>query len=125
MYKKDRAKAAALYICGGLAIGSCIALIIFFIHTLKLRTEYRAVCLEINDAILASRIEDDLIIRGDESAPLTQKTADYYDAFLLDSNTAVFNRKVREVNDKSIQLCFNGSILSFTGYGDGSEIHIR
>ena len=125
MYKKDRLKAALLYGFGTLAIGSCVALIVFFIFTLRLRTEYREVCLEINDAILACAQEDNTIRRGGESAPLSTKATDYYDKFLLDADTAVFNRKVRGLTDRSIRLCFPDHTLALTGYGDGSEIAVR
>ncbi len=125
MYKKDRIKACLLYGFGALAIGSCVALIVFFIFTLRLRAEYREVCLEINDTILASAQKDSTICRGGESAPLSAKVTDYYEKFLLDANTAVFNRKVRGITERSIRLCFPDHTLALTGYGDGSEIAVR
>ena len=125
MYVRDKFKAAALYICGGLAVGICLALIVYFIFILNLRTEYREFCLTVNDAILASAEEERFIQRGEKIVPLTSKAADYYDAFLLDRDTVVINRRKRSATDRSIQLHFSADTLSLTGYGDGSEIHIR
>ena len=125
MYKRDRIKTAVLYIGGAAAVGSCLALILFFAYTLRLRTEYREVCLQINDAILASDEASNWVRRGEDIAPLSGRALDYYDKFLLDANTVVFNRRVRDITDGSIQLVIGENTLALTGCGDGTEIHIR
>lgn len=125
MYKRDRRQGAALFIAGGLAILVCLALIAFFVHILALRTEYRAFCMEVNDAVLAARGTEMTVERGGESWPLNFETLDYYDRNLMAEKTVVFNRKSAEPNEKSITLRFSGAALTLTGQEDGSRINIR
>ena len=125
MYRKDRRRAAALYLGGGIALVVCIALIVFLVYALTLRTEYRAMCLEINDAVLAANVAERSIERGGESRALDESTLMYYDIFLLDRHTVVFNRKTAEPNSKSILIHLGENTLCFTGQEDGSAINIR
>lgn len=57
--------------------------------------------------------------------PLDEKTLTYYNQNLLDRNTAVFDRRQAELNEKSILLYLGESRLCFTGLEDGSAINIR
>jgi len=125
MYKKDKAKAGALYACGFVAIGACVALIIFFISILSLRSEYKKVCLEINDHILATPAEENFILRDEKTYPLSDQVLEYYNMALLGENTVVFNRKECEPTAKSIVLALGDSTLTFTGLEDGSAINVR
>ena len=125
MYKRDRRRGAALFIAGGLALAVCLALIVFFVHILVLRTEYRAFCMEVNDAVLAARGTQMTVERGGESWPMSMAVLDYYNQNLMASKTIVFNRKSAEPDAKSITLRFSGSALTFTGQEDGTRINLR
>ncbi len=125
MYKRDRRRGAALFIAGGLAIGVCVARIVSVAHILILRTEYRAFCMEVNEAVLAARGTQMTVERGGESWPLSFETLDYYDRNLMAEKTVVFNRKSAEPDAKSITLRFSGAALTLTGQEDGSRINIR
>ena len=125
VYKKDRAKAAALYTCGAIAIGICVALISFLVYVLHLRTEYRATCLEINDQILISPASQNFIQRGEDVFPMSDDLLEYYNMLLLRNDVIVFNRKECELTDKSIALHISDNRLTFTGLEDGSALGIR
>ena len=125
MYKKDKAKAAAVYTCGMIAAGVCIALIAFFVYTLSLRTEYRKVCLEINDHILTSPASSNFVLKGGMTYPLSDQILEYYNMALLGDNTVVFNRKECEPTAKSIVLVISECTLTFTGLEDGSAVNVR
>ena len=125
MYKKDRIRRAALYLCCILALGICLALIGYFVYILRLRTEYRAFCMEINDAILATEPEEALVRRGDGEWPADRDLLDYYDIQLRDAKTVVFNRKAAEPDEKSIYLILHDGILCYTGMEDGSAVNLR
>ena len=71
MYKKAKVKTALLYTFGTLAVMIALGMIVFMVHTLRLRTEYRQFCLEVNDAVLASSMRQNTVTRGDETAPLS------------------------------------------------------
>ena len=126
VYRADRRRAIVLYVCGGAAILVCVALIAFFIHALHLRTEYRAFCLEVNDAILASYGQDDRTIsEGDKSCPLDNIGLNYYDQIFLDAKTVAYSRRSFEANDRSLILSFSGSRLILRELQDGYWIGIR
>ena len=126
VYKKDRIRTVVLYVCGAVAVLSCVALIAFFIFTLHLRTEYRACCLEINDRILASYAQEDRTIRmGNESCPMDGAVQDYYDRILLDAKTIVYNRRSFEPDDKCLILEFSGCRLIFRDLREGHWIGLR
>ena len=117
-YKRDRRRTAILYACGIVAIGSCLALIVFFVHTLLLRTQYRATCLEINDAILASSAEQNTIQRGDEVYPMPDYVLEYYNILLLEEDTLVRDRSSLPPTAKSIILHISDNSLTFTPVPD-------
>lgn len=125
MYKRDRRRAAALFVGGGIALAVCAALVVFLVYTLALRTEYRKTCFAINDAILAARGTEMTVERGGERWPLDEKTLAYYNQNLLERNTVVFDRRQAALNEKSILLYLGENRLSFTGLEDGSAINIR
>ena len=126
MYKRDRIKTRILYACGALAILICLALTGFMVYSLRLRTEYRAFCLEVNDAILAVPEGQITISRQEKSAPASVRSIDYFNAFLLDSGTLVYNRRCEPVTDESIVIRL-GKKKAFilTGLEDGSVINVR
>ena len=124
MFRKENFISLALYLCGGVAIGVCLALIVYMVYVLQLRTEYRATCLEINDAILAAG-EEASIERDGAVWPLDQTTLDYYNMRLLDEGTVVYNRRAAALNARSIIIHLGDDRLSFTGLEDGSAINIR
>ncbi len=124
MNKRDKYRAAALYLGGGLALGLCAALIVFVAYTLALRTEYRETCFAINDAVLAARGMEMTVERGGEQWPLDERTLDYYNQNLLQQNTVVFNRRRIPLNEKSILLHLGENRLCFTGLEDGSAINV-
>ena len=113
MYKKAKVKTALLYTFGTLAVMIALGMIVFMVHTLRLRTEYRQFCLEVNDAVLASSMRQNTVSRGDETAPLSFTALNYYDQFLLDAGTLVYSRKSAEPTEKSIVISIKGGTLSF------------
>lgn len=125
MYKADKKRAAVLWSCGVAAVGACLALIIFFVYTLVLRTSYRAFCLEINDAILHTDIAACTVGRGDEVLPADKAILDYYDEFLLDEGTLVFARKGSEPTERSIILTLGENTLVFTPVDNGTAVCLR
>ncbi len=125
MYLKHKASSAMLYLACFLALGICLALIAFFVHILVLRTEYRAVCLEINDVILQTSPDELSISRGNETWPLDENTLEYYNIRLLDAKTVVYSRKDGEEDDRSIVIRLGTYRLSYTGIEDDSAIRIR
>ena len=125
MYRKDKIRTLALFLGGGLALAVCVGLIAFMAYSLQLRTEYRAACLEINEAILATGPEEAQIGRSGERWPVNQQVLDFYNMRLLDEGTLVFSRRSADTDEQSIFLYLEGGTLSFTGLEDGSAIGIR
>ena len=125
MYRRDRIHTALLWGGGILAIGACIALIVFFVHILLLRNSYRAACLEINDAILSTPTAQCTISRGDTSCPADAATLNYYDSFLLADGVTVFNKKSEPATDKTIVLDIGGRQLLFTGTDQNTAVNLR
>lgn len=125
MYKKDRSKRRVLFWCGGTAFAVSLALILFFIYILVLRTEYRSACLEINDVILATDQSELTVERGGEVWPLSQNALEYYNMRLLGEQVIVYNRANRDLTDESIIIHLGDNALSFTGWGDGTAINIH
>ena len=113
MYKKAKIKTALLYAFGALAVTIALGMIVFMVHTLRLRTEYRDFCLEINNAVLTSPKQRNTVTRGDETAPLSFTALNYYDQFLLDTGTLVYSRKSAEPTEKSIVISMKGGTLFF------------
>lgn len=126
IYVKDRRKARLLFLSGGIAILACVALIVFFVHILVLRTEYREACLEMNDRILAAQKGDPGSIRlGERSCPLNEAALNYYDIFLLDEKTVVYNRKSFEEDDSCLILSFSDCRLVLKDLDAGVRIGLR
>ncbi len=126
VYKESKRKTALLFTAGTLAIVACIALIVYFVYILNLRTEYRAVCLEINECVLASRYRsDNRIEKGEKSCPLPDYAMNYYNQFLLDGKTVVYNRKEFSPDEKSLILYFSGCRLVLREMRDGFDIGVR
>ena len=126
MYKKDVLKTCLLYLAGGLAIGICVALIIFFVYTLQLRTEYRQTALEINEYVLAYQEKGSTVTWKGKTYPLSEACLDYYNRFLLDAKTVVAGRRSMEPTERSIILSFGGGKLTFTqAHEDGYSTNIR
>lgn len=126
VYLKDRRKAVLLYVCGAIAILAAAAMIAFLVFTLRLRAEYRDTCIEINEAILNSRgTSARTISKGGQSCPLDDRAADYYDMFLLDGKTVVYNRKSYEPDGSCLILSFPGSRLILKDIDAGIRIGVR
>ncbi len=122
MYKKYHRKTVLLYVCGGLAVGICAALIVFIVWILVLRTEYKKTCLEINDCILSSTEDQRFILKDGEKYPMSFEVLDYYNRYLLDKKSMVFSRKAVEPTDKSIVLKFSDNTLTFLGIDDETAV---
>lgn len=101
-----------------------LAIIIWFISVLRLRTEYRDTALEINEAFLAAGPERTTVSQGDVTLPASQTLIDYYDRFLLEGATIVFNKKPAEPDETSIFLQCGDKTLRFTGLEDGTAISV-
>jgi hypothetical protein len=126
MYLKYKIKTVLLYVCGFIAVGACVALIAWFVSILRLRTEYRAFCLEVNDVILATPAKERSIQQGDKELPLSMEALDYYNMLLLDSNVVVISREDAEPTDSSIRIILGDKSLIFTNVEkDGSLIALR
>ena len=125
MYARDRIRAALLWAGGILAVGVCAALIVFFVWTLNLKTAYRADCLEINDAILASPAETNLVHCGGETYPASDALVQYYNVYLLARDTTVYSRKASEHTDRTITIELAGGSLSLTELDDPSAVAIE
>ena len=119
----NRPGTVLFYALSCLALAMTLAVGGFFVYTLALRTSYRAMALEINDAFLVGTSVT--VARGEDSFPVTPESAEYYNEFLLDRNTAVFSRKRTEPDDASISLILDGGQLTFTGVDDGTAIAVR
>ena len=126
MYLKYKLKTWLLYLCGFIAIGVCIWLIVWFVSILRLRTEYREFCLGVNDTILATPAKDRFIQQGDKRYPLSMNDLDYYNMLLLDNNVVVISREDAEPTDSSIRIILGDKSLIFTNVEkDGSLIALR
>lgn len=126
MYLKYKVKTALLYFFGFVAIGATVALIIWFVSILRLRTEYREFCLGINDTILATSAKERFIQQGDKRYPLSMNDLDYYNMLLLDSNVVVISREDAEPTDTSIRIILGDKSLIYTNVEkDGSLIALR
>lgn len=123
-FRRDARSTALLFGFGGLALAIALALIAFFVWTLALRTEYRAFCLEVNSVILATPAGDRRIVQGELELPLSAADLDYYDKMLLDTGTAVLDRKRREPNAGSITLVLGENSLRITGV-ENTLIHLH
>lgn len=107
-----------------IGFGVIAAIIIWFISVLMMRTEYKDTALEINDAFLAAGPEGTTVSQGDITLPATQSLIDYYDRFLLENTTIVFNKKPAEPDETSISLQCGDKTLRLTGLEDGTAIHV-
>jgi len=124
-YRAYKIKSSLLYVFGTLALGIAVVMIGFMVHILSLRSEYRSFCLEINDAVLASPAGSSSISRDGESAPLTDAALNYYDVFLLDEGTLVYNRRAAEPTDRSITISLPRKTLTFTPLDEGTAVNLR
>lgn len=115
----SKTKKRTLLLCAGLAILVSLAVIAFFVWGLQLRTGYKAMCLEINDAVLATAAEEARVSRGGEEWPADGELVDYLNQSLLREKQP-FSRKEVPENDKSIILTLHGGRLSFTELPDGA-----
>ena len=102
------------------AAASGIAVGVFFIYTLILRSNYKKDALAINDAFRFHTTAT--LSRGDLSFPVQSADIEYYDMFLLNQDTVVFSRKAATETDATIRIDFGTERLSFTGIDDGSAI---
>ena len=126
MYLKYKIKTVLLYLFGFIAVGAAVALIVWFVSILRLRTEYREFCLEVNRVILATPAKDRSIQQGDKSYPLSMDDLDYYNMLLLDRNVVVYSREDAEPTDSSIRIFLGDKSLIFTSVEkDGSAIALR
>lgn len=126
MYLKYKFKTWLLYFCGFIAIGVCVALIAWFVSILRLRTEYREFCLDVNDVILATPAKERFIQQGDVKLPLSMNDLDYYNMLLLDSTVVVISREDAEPKDSSIRISLGDNSLIYTSVEkDGSLIALR
>ena len=113
-------KKAIFYLMCVIALAAAAAVIGFLVYTLKLRTDFRADAMEINNMFLKKGIVN--VSCGEESFQFPAEDLEYYDKFLLDRNTVVFSRKRVPENENTIVLAFGNEALSFTGLEDGSAI---
>ena len=126
MYLKYKIKTVLLYLFGIIAVGAAVALIVWFVSILRLRTEYREFCLDVNEVILATPAKDRCIQQGDKSYPLSMSDLDYYNMLLLDRNVVVISREDAEPTDSSIRIILGDKSLIFTNVEkDGSLIALR
>ena len=126
VYQEQKRKSVLLFAAGTLAVGAAVALIIYFAYILNLRTEYRAVCIEINDCVLTSQMRSDgRIEMGEKSCALNAAGLQYYNIFLLDGKTVVYNRREFSPDEKCLNLYFSGCRLSFRELRDGFDIGVR
>ncbi len=124
MYRKQKWQRRLLFLTGGTAIGICLALIVFFIYILVLRTEYRATCLEVNDVILHSDLRQGTVERNGKEWPLSREVLEYYNMRLMGENVTVYSRRDANPNEKSIWIRLGDYTLCFTGLEDGHAIHV-
>ena len=109
----SKTKRRTLLLCAGLAILVSLAVIAFFVWGLQLRTGYRAMCLEINDAVLATPPDKAIISRDGGEWPADESMVDYLNQFLLRVKTP-FSRRETPENEQSIVLSLQGGRLSYT-----------
>lgn len=120
-----KARPALIVILSAAALIMAAAVIIFFVYVLALRTAYREDAIAFNNMLLQA--EKITISSGGDSFEADLLTADYYNKFLLDRNTAVYSRRKRPETDETITITTggDGARLSFTGFEDGSAIAVR
>lgn len=124
-YKKEKRRSALLWIGGGIAVCACLAVIVFLVYTLALRTSYRAFCLEINDALLAAAPETCTVGRNGETYPADSTLLNYYDSFLLDEGTLVFRRQIVPASDGAIELNMGENRLLITPIESGTAVNLQ
>ena len=110
-----------LIICAA-ALAMALGVVIFFIYTIVLRTEYKNAALDMNEPFRQSASVT--LLRGDESFSVPTDQVEYYNTFLLDQNTTVFSKKQVPETEETITLDFGTQQLSFTGLEDGSAIAV-
>ena len=103
-----------------------MALIAWFASILRLRTEYREFCLEINDVILSTPATERFIRQGDKELPLSMEALDYYNMLLLSDTVVVISREDAEPKDSSVRIRLGEDQLIYTSVEkDGSLIALR
>ena len=120
----SKLKSNWVWICGGLALAVSLVLISLFVYVLNLRTEYRADCMAINDAVIAALGAENTIAQGDVIYPLSDGLLNYYNAWLRRGGTVVFDRKAHETTDKTIVMTLPGGTLMLTGVDDWTAVNI-
>lgn len=114
-----------LTLLGAVALIAMVALIVFFVHTLSLRSDYRATCMEINDAILAVPAETCTAEQLGEVWPADSALLNFYDRWLLDDHVTAYSRKGAAPADSSIVLGIGRNTLCLTGLEDGTAVALR
>ena len=106
----------------GSAVLAAAGVLVFFVYTMVLRTEYKETAIEINESIL--KAASPLISCEGKTYPADKGILDYYDRFLLDRNSVVFGKGGPDPSESSIVLTLGEESLSFTGLEDGSAISV-
>ncbi len=124
MYRKEKLGRAILFACAAAAILIGVALIVFFVHTVRLRNEFRMTRIRINEVMCASDLERCTLQCGDETLPLTQPSLTYYNMYLNSPYTLVYNRRRAPQTEQTITLRLQGGTLSLTGLEDGTAVNV-
>lgn len=122
VYKGDRNKSILLFVLAGIAFAVALGFIIFMVWSLKLRTEYRGFCLDVNQKVLEARTMSSRRLSADgESCEISHSDLDYFNRLLLDGKTLVSSRKDIPPDEKSISLEFAGARLIITDQGGDKD----
>ncbi len=121
---KYKLKKLMLYISCAAAILGVSAVAVFLIVTLTIRTNYKDMALRVNDAVLETYSQK-YVEKNGERYPADDKLLNYYDKFLLDGNTAVFNSSSADETEKTIRLIMGDKTLALTPLEDGTAINIH
>ena len=96
-------KKAIFYLMCVIALAAAAAVIGFLVYTLKLRTDFRADAMEINNMFLKKGIVN--VSCGEESFQFPAEDLEYYDKFLLDRNTVIELGRMA-LDNRLFVLCF-------------------
>lgn len=124
MYKKDKIRTGLLWGFGALAVGICLAVIGLLVYSMVIRTAYRSLCMEINDAILAVSVEECSVGRNGETFPASAELLNYYDRFLLSEGTTAFNRRVIPADERTIVLAIGDNTLFLSGTDNNTAVNV-
>lgn len=107
------------YLLAGAVVLAALVLLGCYGYLLGVRTDYKNLCVEINDAILSAPAENCTVEQGGQVWQADEALLDCYDAFLLLPQVWAVKREQAEPTEESIVLHLGADSLSLTELENG------